>query len=207
QHGTIRDYWNLPQLPLRQGLSSSGQPFILVAPTLGKKAAAEFGNLGTDIDSHLDHVMVQLQKLGAPEFPLSKPPDIDQLIIAGHSGAYASIKSMLSSMKKYKSKIKEVWAFDIMYQDLSSQLTALGVPVYAYFVVGSDTEDNSRKLAKTKNANIFVMENVDFTTVKGKVGKTPIKHDNLMQRFWMDRCQRIGTNGTNPEDKKRMVTG
>src|SRR6185369_10457386 len=82
--GTIRDYWNLPGLPLRQGLSTSGKPFILVAPTLGRKAGREFGNLGTNIDDHLDHVMASIHQMGAPEFPLSKPPDIGQLIIAGH---------------------------------------------------------------------------------------------------------------------------
>lgn len=206
-NGTIRDYWNLPMLPLRQGLSSSGQPFVLIAPTLGKKAAVEFGNLGTNIDDHLDHVMAQIYKLGPPEFAPPKPPDIGQLIIAGHSGAYASIKSILSSIKKYRGNIKEIWAFDIMYVDMAPSLTPFTVPVYAYFVAGSDTEGNSRSLAKQKRSNIFVMENIEFVMVKGKEERRSVKHDNLMQKFWLDRCQRIGTNGTNPDDKKRMIAG
>ena len=128
------------------------------------------------------------------------------MIIAGHSGAYASISEILSNIKKYRGNIKEIWAFDIMYADLSAKLTGIGVPVYAYFVAGSDTEDNSLTLARKKNPNVFVMENVDrFAVVKGKTEKVGVKHDNLMQRFWQERCQRIGTNGSNPEDKKRMV--
>lgn len=203
QHGTIRDYWNLPKVPLRQGLKTSGKPFILVAPTLGKKASKEFGNLGANIDDHLDHVLAKLHQLGAPEFPLSQPPDIGQLIIAGHSGAFGPIKSILASMKKYKSKIKEIWGFDMMYGDTASHLATVTVPVYTYF---NDTATNSRALAAMRKPNIFVMESVDFYTAKGKPSGI-IHHDLLMQRFWLDRCQRIGTDGKDPEDKRRMVRG
>ncbi|HTS26985.1 MAG TPA: hypothetical protein VMH81_14010 [Bryobacteraceae bacterium] len=203
--GTVRDYWNLPQLPLRQGLKASGKPFILVAPTLGKKAGREFGNLGTNIDEHLDHIMAALRVFGAPEFPLSKQPGVGQLIIAGHSGAYGPISSILKSIRKYKDNITEIWAFDTMYIDMSSLLRSFPVPVYAYFVQGSDTEDNSLSLAGAKRPKTFVMENVDFDLVKGKVKRRPIKHDLLMQRFWLDRCNRIGTDGSDPDDKKRMV--
>jgi hypothetical protein len=201
--GTIRDYWNLPAMPLRQGLKSSAKPFILVAPTLGKKAGSEFGNLGANIDDHLDHVLDQLQKLGPPEFALSKRPDLGQLIIAGHSGAGGPISSILSSISKYKSNIKEIWGFDIMYGDTASHLETLTVPVYAYF---NDTAAKSRALAAKKKPNIFVMEPVDFYTAKNKPSDY-IHHDFMMQRFWLDRCQRIGSNGTDPEDKRRVVHG
>lgn len=144
KHGTIRDYWNLPKVPLRQGLKTSGKPFILIAPTLGKKAGREFGNLGTNIDDHLDHVLAQLHKMGPPEFAPPQPPDIGQLIIAGHSGAYGPITSILSSIKKYKNRITEIWGFDIMYGNTASHLVGLNVPVYAYF---NDTARNSRALA------------------------------------------------------------
>ncbi|MBZ5618344.1 MAG: hypothetical protein LAQ69_06355 [Acidobacteriia bacterium] len=200
--GTIRDYWSLPELPLRQGLSKSGQPFILVAPTLGQTAGAEFGNLGTNIDDHLDHVLAQLHKLGPPQFAPPKPPDIDQLIIAGHSGAFGPITSILSSIKKYKSKIKEIWGFDIMYRGTAGFFETVSVPVYAYF---NDTEKHSRELATKRKPNIFVMEGVEFFRVRGREESRMVKHDNLMQKFWLDRCRRIGTNGTDPDDKKRMV--
>jgi hypothetical protein len=203
QHGTIRDYLNLAKMPLRQGLKASGKPFILIAPTLGKKAGREFGNLGTDIDAHLDHVLDLIHKLGPPEFPVSKPPDIGQLIIAGHSGAFGPITSILSSIKKYKSRITEIWGFDIMYGDTASHLAKLSVPVYAYF---NDTERNSRALAAKKKPNIFVMQAVDFYTAKGYPHGI-VHHDLLMQRFWLDRCHRIGSNGNDPDDKRRMVRG
>jgi hypothetical protein len=195
---------------LRQGLSASGKPFILVAPTLGASVGynAEFGNLGTNIDDHLDHVMSELHRLGAPQFTLSKPPAIDQLIIAGHSGAYAPFQSILSDkgIKKYRSNIKEIWCFDTAYINLSVEFAKLGKTVYSYFVDGSNgTDGNSRRLAKLKLPNVFVLRNVDFDIVKGKVKEREIGHDLLMQRFWADRCQRIGTNGSDPDDKKRMI--
>ncbi len=205
QTGTIRDYWSLPQLPLRQGLSASKQPFILVAPTLGKKASREFGDLGAKIDSHLDHIMAALHKLGAPEFPLDQPPEVGRLIIAGHSGAFGPMRDILKSIKKYKDNIKEIWAFDTMYIDLLPLLGHFPGPVYAYWVEGTDTDDFSRRLAQSKRPNTFVMENVDFDIVKGKEKRRSIKHDLLMQRFWADRCRRIGTNGSDPDDRKRMV--
>jgi hypothetical protein len=212
QHGTIRDYWNLPQLPLRQGLSASGKPFILVAPTLGVKAGAEFGDLGTNIDDHLDHVMAQLHKFGPPQFAPPKPPEIGQLIIAGHSGAYGPISSILSNIKKYKANVTEIWGFDIMYTDMLPSFAKFKVPVYVYFVKNPDrkkhnTDERSRDLARKKIPNIFVMENVDFAMVRGKEQKSWIEHDNLLQRFWPDRCRRIGTNGSNSDDRKRMVNG
>ena len=213
--GTARfeDYWNLPKVKLREGLKSSGKPFILVAPTLGLHAGLEFGNLGTNIDDHLDHVLAQLQKLGPPEFAPSKPLDIGQLIIAGHSGAYGPIAGsttgprgrrvhnhdgILENISKYKSKITEIWGFDIMYGDTASQLAGLKVPMYFYF---NDTADNSRQLAqlaankKNPKPNIFVMDAHD------------VPHDFLMDKFWADRCQRIGTNGQDSDDRKRMVHG
>jgi len=207
QTGTVRDYWNLPGIPLRQGLNTSKKNFILVAPTLGRKAGSEFGNLGTNIDDHLDHILEALHQLGAPEFKLSKAPDIGQLIIAGHSGAYGPITDLLASIQKYRKKITEFWFFDILYPNLVPNLASFTQPIYAYFVNGSGTESNSRKLAATRRSNVFVMENVDFDIVKGKEQRRAIKHDFLMQRFWLDRCQRIGTNGTDPDDKKRMIKG
>jgi hypothetical protein len=207
--GTIRDYWNLPQLPLRQGLNQSGQPFILVAPTLGQKVGrdADFGNLGTMIDDHLDHIMQQLQIMGQPEFSTPKPPAIGQLIIAGHSGAYGPMRSILKSISKYKDNIKEIWCFDTMYGDTGTFMAnhvPEKIPIYVYYAIGGSTEDHSHDLAKLRKPNIFVMAGVDINTVQGKEQRRPVEHDLLMQRFWLDRCLRMGTNGTNLDDQKRM---
>ena len=51
------------------------------------------------------------------------------------------------------------------------------------------------------------MVGADFAMVKGKEKSSMVLHDNLMQRFWLDRCRRIGTNGSDPDDKMRMVRG
>ena len=104
-------------------------------------------------------------------------------------------------MKTYKSNVKEIWGFDIMYGSTASTLQSVQVPVYAYYV---DTAEKSRGLAAQKKPNIFVMKGVDFYMEKGKEKTKLIHHDLLMQRFWFDRLQRIGTNGTHPEDQKRM---
>lgn len=105
-----------------------------------------------------------------------------------------------ASIKKYKSRIKEIWGFDIMYENTADFLEPLTIPVYAYF---NDTAAHSRALARKRKPNIFVMEAVDFYKKDGSPGGI-VHHDLLMQRFRLDRCQRIGSNGKDPEDKRRM---
>jgi hypothetical protein len=201
---TIREYWSLPEFPLRQGLNASGQPYILLAPTLGPDADTQFGSLGSDIDTHLENAMVQLHRYGAPQFAPPKPPAIGDIIIAGHSGAFGPISSILRNMKRYKGNIREIWGFDIMYGGTWLQFASSTIPVYAYFV---DTAINSRKLAAAKNPNVFVMQGVEFFREGGKEKSRGVKHDNLMQKFWLDRLRRIGSNGSDPDDRKRMVKG
>jgi hypothetical protein len=99
-----------------------------------------------------------------------------------------------------------------MYTDMLPSFAKFKVPVYVYFVKNLDrtkptTDERSRDLAKKKMHNIFVMENVDFDMMRGKEQKRWIEHDNLLQRFWPDRCRRIGSNGSDPDDRKRMVSG
>src|SRR6185369_5931009 len=131
---------------------ASGRPYILVAPTLGWKTAAEYGKLGRKIDTYLDDVMERLGEFCPPQMKPSKTPEIGDVIIAGHSGGYGSITSILSHIAKYKTNIKEIWGFDIMYGDTGSSMIKAGVPVYAYF---NDTEAHSRSLARKKNPKIF----------------------------------------------------
>jgi hypothetical protein len=205
---TIRDYWSLPQLPLRQGVNGSGKPFILVAPTLGKKVAVEFGKIGSNIDTYLDDVMQRLQRLDEFMPRSMKPantPKIADLIIAGHSGGYGPITEILGNIKKYKSNLKEIWGFDVMYSyNIEQAFVNAGVPVYAYF---NDTENISRDLASKKNPRVFVMDPMVEVCVSknGKSFPCRVRHDNLMMKFWADRCQRIGSNGSNPEDRKLMI--
>ena len=199
---TIRQYLGLKEMPLRQGLNTSGQPFVLIAPTLGADADTEFGNLGKNIDDYLEHMMTQLYELGAPEFDVPRPPKVGELIIAGHSGGFGPIRSILSNIRRYKSCIKEVWGFDIMYGNTATYLESAKVPVYAYY---NDTAGNSRELARKRLPNVFVMVGGEFYIARGKEQMRMVPHDNLMQKFWLDRCRRMGTNGSHPEDQKLMV--
>lgn len=200
---TIVDYWSLGEMPLREGVQASGQPYILLAPTFGADADTQFGTMGSKIDQHLEHAMVELHRYGAPEFATTKPPEIGDVILAGHSGAFGPMSSILSNMKKYRQNVKEIWGFDIMYGNaLWSQLAAVKVPVYAYYV---GTAKHSIELANRRRPNVFVMKGVEYSMQKGKEVETWVPHDNLMQHFWLDRLRRIGTNGTNPEDRKRLV--
>ena len=201
-HFTIREYLALREMPLRQGLNTSGRSYVLIAPTLGADADTEFGNLGKRIDDYLDLMMNHLYELGPPEFAPSSPPKIGDLIITGHSGGFGPIRSLLSNISRYKQNIKEIWGFDIMYGNTADALASAKVPVYAYY---NDTSGKSRDLAKRRLPNVFVMTGGEFHIVQGRERMRMVHHDLQMQKFWLDRCLRIGTNGGHPEDKKLMV--
>jgi hypothetical protein len=199
---TIREYLALREMPLRQGLNTSGRSFILIAPTLGADADTEFGNLGKKIDDYLDVMMTHLYELSPPEYAPSSPPKIGDLIITGHSGGFGPIRSILSNISRYKQNIKEIWGFDIMYGNTAESLASAKVPVYAYY---NDTSGRSRELARRRLPNVFVMAGGEFYMVQGQERMRMVHHDLQMQKFWLDRCLRIGTNGSHPEDKKLMV--
>jgi hypothetical protein len=201
-HFTIREYLALREMPLRQGLNTSGRPFILIAPTLGADADTEFGNLGKRIDDYLDLMMTHLYQLGPPEYAPPSPPKIGDLIITGHSGGFGPIRSILSNITRYKQNIKEIWGFDIMYGNTADSLASAKVPVYAYY---NDTSGKSRELSRRRLPNVFVMAGGEFYMSQGREQMRLVHHDLQMQKFWLDRCLRIGANGTHPEDKKLMV--
>jgi hypothetical protein len=201
-HFTIREYLALREMPLRQGLNTSSRPYILIAPTLGADADTQFGNLGKTIDDYLDLMMTHLYELGPPEYAPSSPPKIGDLIITGHSGGFGPIRSILSNIRRYKQNIREIWGFDIMYGNTAEFLASAKVPVYAYY---NDTAAKSRALARRKLPNVFVMAGGEFQIVQGRERMRMVHHDLQMQRFWLDRCRRIGTHGSHPEDKKLMV--
>ncbi|MBI4905823.1 MAG: hypothetical protein HY820_19470 [Acidobacteria bacterium] len=199
---TMKEYWSLSEMPLREGLKSSGQPYVLIAPTLAANADMGFGTLGAGIDGYLDNVLDDLYKLGPPEYDPQTSPTLGDLIIAGHSGGFGPIRSILSNIRKYKGHIKEIWAFDIMYGNTAKFVESAGVPVYAYF---NDTAANTLEMARKRISYIYVMDPQEVSTVRGRQVSSRVPHDNLMQKFWLHRCQRIGSNGTNPEDRKLMV--
>jgi hypothetical protein len=201
-HFTIREYLALREMPLRQGLNTSRRPFILIAPTLGADADTEFGNLGKRIDDYLDGMMTRLYELGPPEYAPTSPPKIGDLIITGHSGGFGPIRSILSNITRYKQNIKEIWGFDIMYGNTADSLASAKVPVYAYY---NDTAGKSQTLARRRIPNVFVMAGGEFYIAQGREQMRLVHHDLQMQKFWLDRCLRIGTNGNHPEDKKLMV--
>lgn len=201
-HFTIREYLALREMPLRQGLRTSGRPYILIAPTLGADADTEFGNLGKRIDDYLDLMMTHLYELGPPEYAPPRSPKIGDLIITGHSGGFGPIRSLLSNISRYKQNIREIWGFDIMYGNTADSLASAGVPVYAYY---NDTSKKSRDLAKRRLPNVFVMTGGEFHVVQGRQQMRMVHHDLQMQKFWLDRCLRIGTHGSHPEDRKLMV--
>jgi hypothetical protein len=89
-----------------------------------------------------------------------------------------------------------------MYGNTADSLASAKVPVYAYY---NDTSGKSKELARRRLPNVFVMAGGEFYIVRGKEQMRMVHHDLQMQKFWLDRCLRIGTNGTHPEDKKLMV--
>jgi hypothetical protein len=81
-------------------------------------------------------------------------------------------------------------------------LASANVPLYAYY---NDTAGKSRELARRRLANVFVMAGGEFYMAQGRERMRMVHHDLQMQKFWLDRCRRIGTRGSHPEDKKLMV--
>jgi hypothetical protein len=90
-----------------------------------------------------------------------------------------------------------------MYGNTAESLALAGVPMYACY---NDTSGNSRELARRRLPNVFVMTGGEFYgefyMVQDRERMRMVPHDLQMQKFWLDRCRRIGTNGSHPEDRK-----
>lgn len=211
----IDKIWSHFTFPIREQLNASGQQYVLVAPTLGP--VDEAGQMKTHPDIVLDQAMVGLEWYGPtaaarvqksprdPDYPENTGrPRVGDVILAGHSGAGPVMLSIASSLKKYKSNLKEVWGFDTMYLQHECDWTQLaahsGAKMYFYY---NDTASRSRTVAglTTRLDNVYVMRGDEPVIIAGKKQHVLIEHDFLVQRFFADRLRRIGDK--NAEDAER----
>jgi hypothetical protein len=195
---TIEEIWGLAHedkstrlvFPLREELSDSKKPFILVAPTLGKYEEG-IADLGNNVDVYLNQVMEGLHEHAADIFPAV--PQVGDIIVAGHSGAGGSMLKVASNTNNYKDNVKEIWGFDTLLNGTEENWRnwALGhsktAKVYVYYRAYGD---NSLLLAKNtmKDESIFVI-------------KALAEHDFVLQKHWRERLNAIGS--PTEDDRKR----
>jgi hypothetical protein len=150
---------------------------VVAAPTLGVKAEA--GSLITKPDEYLDQVIdsfkfkktkratiasggqtQQFDNLGVEpadggdddDAPGQKEDYVDTLILAGHSGSGANLAQVVKTLKRYESKVTEIWGFDCTYSDHDSAIMAgwakvhPQVKLFYHYIPGSPTEGAAIKL-------------------------------------------------------------
>src|SRR6185295_19012684 len=152
--GTQRSIWAYLKhkcWPLREHLAASGKAAVLIAPTLGPRS--ECGTLlaRDGLDRYLDGVLAASRGYWSG----GATPAIRHLILAGHSGAGAPMRTLASSGNRYAAQIKEVWGFDCTYSAMND-VDAKGWATWArnapqsrlfiYYLVGAPTQNQAEKL-------------------------------------------------------------
>ena len=104
----------------REQVLGSGRDVVLIAPFLGytywNKEKEQFeGNYSVrDLgdakwgERYLDEVLAALS-------PTNKPINVKNLVIACHSGGGEGMRSLVGTLGKYQSRLKECWGFDCLY--------------------------------------------------------------------------------------------
>jgi hypothetical protein len=114
KHGgiDIQEYLHDSDFTLREFIqASSKRNFLLVAPTLGDKSDFGLLNDSASAANYLEEVLNGVHKqIGGT----GARPNVGQIVLAGHSGAYRVMERILGIAALSK-LIKEVWCFDCMY--------------------------------------------------------------------------------------------
>lgn len=121
QFTNINEYWsgNLNGIKLRQDILSSGkQNLVLIAPTMGESPGSSLNaDMGifkepAGADKFLEEVRNWIGKYVPQYVAKGTKPNIQNVVIAGHSGAGGILSQQAKTMK---SRLCEVWGFDSMY--------------------------------------------------------------------------------------------
>jgi hypothetical protein len=177
-----------------------------VAPSVG--AVDQFlADIPANIDFFLKQVMAALYiwgpMVGLSDWgPGDTPPQYDNVIISGHSGAG---RGMVKIAGEIKDHVKELWGFDTLHHagvdDLwANYATAQSkdTRVYLYYATYSD-----RSIAMQKKTlavdSVYIIQGAEVKEVPTKDGKTKLQvideiaHDYLLQHFWLERLNHIGS--------------
>ncbi len=108
--GSIKEYLNKPEFPLRQILRLTGKNVVFVAPTLGNHS--EIGRLASPSFA-IEYIGLVLQSLS--EYgPHDDVPTVRNLVLAAHSGGGLGMRTLAASYLG-KFSVPECWGFDCMY--------------------------------------------------------------------------------------------
>jgi len=160
----IQKYWAGKLFPLRELTNGSkGQKAILVAPTLGPRPGAMWGDLVNKIDWYLDQVACGIAAYG-PQAQPGKPteegvpqpiPDttVRKIVLAAHSGGGAPMLALaiqLTSGNTFDANaLKQCWGFDSLYQSPESWIKLAKVTnVEVVMCAGSSTKDRCAQLER-----------------------------------------------------------
>jgi hypothetical protein len=195
---TIEEYWGKDRgkttkslvFPLREDLRDSGQPYILIGPTLGAQDQG-IGEIGNNLDFYLEQVMLALLAYGG----FQELPQVGDLIIAGHSGAGGQMIQLAGGSKSYATNIKEIWGFDTLLSGTEPTWRSWGVAksgqakMYVYYWA---YESESLKLAaNTSTVNGIYVIKGDSTAIA--TADNGAAHDFLLKRHFRERLNNIGT--------------
>lgn len=119
---TINQYWHgdYNKITLREDLNASQKNAVLIAPTMGYYPGRGLkGNSDLGIfreaggaTCFLDHVMKWIGKYEPRYADNGIVPHVGQIVLAGHSGGGSPMHLQMESLK---SKLCEIWCFDVVY--------------------------------------------------------------------------------------------
>jgi hypothetical protein len=194
---TIEEYWGKDRgektkslvFPLREDLRDSGQPYILIGPTLGAQDQG-IGEIGSNLDFYLEQIMLALLAYGG----FKELPQVGDIIIAGHSGAGGQMIQLAGGTTSYKSNIKEIWGFDTLLDGTEPTWRTWGLAksgqakMYVYYWA---YEAESLKLAgNTSGVNsVYVLKGDSKAIATADAGAA---HDFLLKRHFRERLNNIG---------------
>jgi len=108
----IRTIWSHASYDFRTLVQASTKNFVLVAPTLGDTGGRAQGDFASKAGAirFIDEVRKALFKYG----PHGILPDVNQLVLAAHSGGGYYLKKVLP-VYEAEYGVQQVWAFDCLY--------------------------------------------------------------------------------------------
>jgi hypothetical protein len=178
----IFDYWDASRYPhfrLRQVLQATGQPFVLVAPTLGPRSQAGWLTEAGGFDRYMQRVR---QELISGNYGVLPNATWGRIILACHSGGGSPMRKIATGTDALAANITQCWGFDCLYSDADEpawlQWVGLGGrQLYIYYGDGG-TATRSLNLARQAHQqwlNIHVG------------GSTALEHNKVPIAFWRER--------------------
>jgi len=182
----IDDYWKNPYFLLREGLCRTGRNFILVVPSLGPHAQAGALRTPGGFDRYMAAILAAIGKRGGAT-GAQTPPDIGQIILAGHSAGGSTMRVIATGGDAYARKIRECWGFDCLYDggDASAWAgwakTSPDARLYVYYTSTGGTAANSAELRSRGLPNVTVEQAQTLHT------RNP--HCEVPRAYWQRRIQ------------------